>query len=73
MLGVAEPIADVEVISMGAKIMEASPKVSVNTDITPQIAFWEGCNQVRGYGVISVFNKIHTKVSEIIESFVSSF
>jgi len=61
------------ILKDGAKFGEADPDVHVNTQIRSLIAFWQGCEPVKGKGVVSVFNTILVLVSEIVESFTSEF
>lgn len=61
------------VLKNGTKICEAPSDVSVDPYISPLISFANSCEPVRGIGVLFVLNRIVSRVSDIIESFVNEF
>jgi hypothetical protein len=61
------------ILEDGAKFGEADPKMHVDAQIHPLIAFANGCDTVRGKGVYFVLDIIEIRVSEIIDSFASEF
>jgi hypothetical protein len=63
----------------GAQVGEAASagddarQVQVDQQITPYIAFWQGCRAVAGRWIVGTQNEICTHVSEIVESFEPEF
>ena len=62
------------ILENGAEIYsDIPPDVQVVQNIVPSIAFANGCEIVKGRGVIFILNKIAILVSDIIDSFPNEF
>jgi hypothetical protein len=64
---------DDTILEDGAKVLEAAPDVHVQPDFFPLVAFWQGCNAVRGLPVHLTLKRLAEHVSEVIESFGPEF
>lgn len=61
------------ILKDGAKFGEAPLHVRVNPKVIPLVAFWYGCEAVKGKGVCYTLSRIAEHVSEIVESFAAEF
>jgi hypothetical protein len=67
------------VLEDGAQVGEVSTRwvrsrqVQLEQGISPYIAFWLGCDAVRGLGVVATLARISERVEEIVESFAEAF
>lgn len=61
------------ILKDGAIFGEAPRGAHVNPKLTPLVAFWEGCPQVKGKAVANTLRIITEDVSKIIEGFAPEF
>jgi hypothetical protein len=63
----------IKMLEDGAKVIEISPRVHVQSDVIPSIAFYEGCAAVYRRPILITLRRIADHVSEIVESFRPEF
>lgn len=63
----------IDMLEDGAKVIEISPRVQVQSKVIPSIAFYEGCPAVYRRPVLITLRRIAKHVSEVVESFRPEF
>lgn len=66
-------ISHPSILKDGAKIGEAPTDMGVGPKVFPLVAFWKGCEAVKGLGVCYTLRRIAEHIAEIVESFGPEF